>query len=93
MTIDKFDNIWANSGTTDEPSSAKKDQGFVGNDQPAMERFNWLHNMIQDKVRRLIVERMDSFYEEATDPQAMITTGLWSRTILLSRRFSTPTLM
>jgi hypothetical protein len=77
MTIDKIGTVWANGGSTDEPDDVKKNQGFVGGDQPAMERFNWLHNFIQKKFNKVQRERVDSFYTDATDPQLMIATGLW----------------
>jgi hypothetical protein len=78
MTIDKFDPVWAESGdTTPDPSDEKIETGWVGGDKPRMERLNNLQKRVEDKINRIQQERADSFFEDATDAQAMLTTGLW----------------
>jgi hypothetical protein len=75
--LEKIANVWAASGTTDEPDAPKKTVGFAGADQPAMERFNWLHNLIQTKVNEIVSERLSGLYEDAAAPTAMLTTKLF----------------
>jgi hypothetical protein len=81
MTIDKFDYEWAESGAkTPAPSDAKIQTGWVSGaeaDRAYIEYFNYLQNRAEAAINRIIKERYNSFYEEASNPQAMITTGLW----------------
>ncbi len=78
MTITKTDGVWAESGdVTPAPTDAKKAIGFLGGDQPTIETFNYLVKRLDDKVDEIIEERVNSFYEDAADPQSMISTGLW----------------
>jgi hypothetical protein len=79
MTIDKIENVWANAGSVDEPTDAKKDRGFVDGDQPAMERFNWLHKFEQDQINDIVTERVASYNTQENGDKAreMISTGLW----------------
>jgi hypothetical protein len=77
MTIDKLDTEWAESGDTGTPPTTAKIQTGWFDERPKAERFNWLQARIEDKINRIIRERVDSYYTDATDAQAMITTGLW----------------
>lgn len=78
MTIDKMTYEWAETGTkTPAPSDEKIQEGFVGGDKAPIEYFNWISNRQDDKINRIIRERIDSFYTDATDPQKMIMTGIW----------------
>jgi hypothetical protein len=84
MTIDKFTKRWANSGTVLEPSGTKQDTGWVDNTQVPYEWLNWLQDRVEEKIDRLVEERLDSYYHGATDPQKMIETGLWSDSWVLA---------
>lgn len=80
MTIEKTDGIWAETGeveTSTTLTAAKKTAGFVINDQPARQRLNYLINRIDTKIDEIIQERVNSYYDDATDHQKMITTGIW----------------
>lgn len=78
MTIDKLTYEWADTGTkTPAPSDEKIQEGFVGGDKAPIEYFNWLFNRNEKVINDLIRERINSFYESATNPQKMITTGIW----------------
>lgn len=78
MTIDKFDYTWAESGSLGTtPTDEKIQEGWVSGERPKHERFNLLQDRVEKKLNKLQREGLDSFYRDATDPQAMITTGLW----------------
>jgi len=77
MTIGKFLKRWANAGTKTAPSDPKQDLGWVDNEQVPFEWINWLFDKIEDKIDRIVQERVDSFFEGSTDPQLAISTGLW----------------
>ena len=79
MTIEKIDGVWAETGSKDTTiTDAKKLTGFVGGDQPTNERFNQLFYRGDTATDRIIEERVNSYYDDATDAQKMIATGLWS---------------
>lgn len=81
MTIDKIDGVWAESGvTTPEPTDEKKAVGWVSGtsaDRPFVEYFNYLQNRVENAIDRIIEERLNTFYDGATDASKMISTGLW----------------
>ena len=77
MAIKNIERVWANSGTKTEPSTAKQDLGWVNNEQVPYEYLNWLQDKIEAKINEVIQERLNSFYDGATDYQSMISTGLW----------------
>lgn len=80
MPIKKFSSthIWANAGTKTEPSSTKKDLGFVSGEQPSCDQFNWLENETEIIVNGLVNERLISYPEDIVDPYEMISSNLWS---------------
>jgi hypothetical protein len=49
-------NPWAGGGSANlvEPSSAKKDLGWLGAEKPPHEYFNWLMNQTDDKINEII---------------------------------------
>jgi len=54
MTIDKFDNVWADSGETGTaPTTTKQDTGFVRREKPKRQLINWLFNQLQTTVNSL----------------------------------------
>ncbi len=79
--IRRFLNIWASSGSLESPvpDADKIDTGFVGDERPYIERFNWLQNRLEKKFNDLATQIASSAYDEATEAtvQAMIETGLW----------------
>jgi hypothetical protein len=80
MTIDKIDIEWANSGDKVEPTDEKKEAGWVSGaapDRPTVETFNYLNNRSDVAINRLIEERLNSYCHDATNPQKMMSTGLW----------------
>jgi hypothetical protein len=80
MTIEKTDGVWAATGeieTDTTLTTAKKAAGFVPGDKAARQRFNYLLNRIDEKIDEIIEERVNSYYDDATDHQAMIMTRIW----------------
>lgn len=78
MTINKIDYEWASTGTkTPAPSDEKIQTGWVKGERVPMEYFNWVLARLDDKVNRLIREKIDSFYTDAANPAKMLTTGIW----------------
>ena len=77
MTIRKFLRRWASGGILAEPSTPKQDLGWVDNEQVPFEWANWLQDRLEDKIDRIVQERIDSFFEASTDPHKAISTGLW----------------
>lgn len=78
MTIEKIDGIWAETGDKESTlTPTKKAAGWVGDDEPEIERFNYLTNRQDVAINDIIVERVNSYYDDATAPQSMISTGLW----------------
>jgi hypothetical protein len=78
MTIEKVDGVWAETGDRDETiTAAKKTAGFVGGDQPEIEIWNQLIGRGDDMRNRIVEERLNSYYDGATDHKNMLTTGLW----------------
>lgn len=78
MTIEKTDGIWAETGEkTSSYTAEKKSAGYVAGDQPSKQDLNFLFNRIDEKIDTIIKERVNSYYEDAADHQAMIATGLW----------------
>jgi hypothetical protein len=78
MPIEKVDGVWAETGTR-EPTltAAKKTTGFVGGDQPEIERFNELIGRTDDKLDEIIEERVNTHYDGSADHQLAISTGIW----------------
>jgi hypothetical protein len=78
MPIEKVDGVWAETGTR-EPTltDAKKTTGFVGGDQPEIERFNELIGRSDDKLDEIIRERVNTHYDGSADHQLAISTGIW----------------
>jgi hypothetical protein len=78
MPIEPFETPWADTGTR-EPllSDAKRAAGFVGGDQPPIERFNQIEGESQDKLNEIIQERVNSHYDGSADHQFAISTGIW----------------
>lgn len=77
MTYKKFDNVFANSGALDSFDAAKKDDGLVGGDRISIENWNALQNGVEQKINDMVEEGPATYYPDATDVNAMITTGLW----------------
>ena len=82
MTIDKIDNVWANSGdcedfSTTDPAGTKQDTGYVGGDQPEIERFNELFRRQEQRINDIVQERINTFYDGSTNYRKQITTGIW----------------
>jgi hypothetical protein len=78
MTIEKIDIEWANSGTKETTlTDAKKELGWVGADQPEIERFNYLQNRADVAINDIIRERVNSYYDGATDHKLMLSSGQW----------------
>lgn len=78
MTIDKIDGVWAETGDKEADITAqKKAAGWVGDDQPGIERFNYLENRQDVAINAIIEERVNTYYDGASDPKKMISTGLW----------------
>jgi len=77
MTIRKILRRWANGGIKTEPGTPKQDQGWVDNEQVPYEFFNWLQDRVEEKLDRIVQERVDSFFEGSADPELAISTGLW----------------
>ena len=86
--IRKLLNIWSSGGTLESPppSAAKIDLGFVGDERPYIDRFNWLQNRAEKKLNDLLVNGVSSAYDNATEAEvkAMLTTGLWDESWGLS---------
>ena len=79
MTIEKIDGVWAETGDKESTlTDEKKAAGFTGGDKPPIERYNYLLNRLDAKADRIIEERINSFYDDATDHKLMMSTGLWS---------------
>lgn len=80
--IRKILNVWANSGTveTPAPSAAKRSVGWVGDERPGIDRFNYLQRTVENKINDLATEGVSSALDTATEAevQAMISTGLWN---------------
>jgi hypothetical protein len=78
MPIEKVDGVWAETGTR-EPTlpAAKKTVGFLGGDQPEVERFNELIGRSDDKLDEIIEERLNSYYDGSADHQLALSTGIW----------------
>ncbi len=79
MSIFKFDPKWAATGSIESPvpDDNKITEGWVGGEQVEIGRLNWLQDRLEDKINLLIEESVNSFYNDAADPQSMISTGLW----------------
>lgn len=80
MTITKIDPVWASLGDTSEPSEAKKELGWVPSEQPVASDMNWLIAAAEEKINKIIEERITSHAENSTiDPYYAIATGLWPK--------------
>jgi len=80
MTIEKIDNPWAEDGALDTPTTDKQDLGWVAGsnaDRPPAEWLNYLQNRVEKLTNTIVEERVNSFYDGASDHQSMISTGLW----------------
>lgn len=76
--MDKITRLWANSGTKTAPTTTKQDAGWVNNEQVPHEWANWLQDKVEAKINEVIEERINSYYDGASDHQLMLTTGLWA---------------
>jgi hypothetical protein len=75
--MDKITRLWANSGTKTAPTTTKQDAGWVNNEQVPHEWANWLQDKVEAKINEVIEERVNSYYDGASDHHLMLTTGLW----------------
>ena len=76
--MDKITRRWANSGNVTAPSTGKQDLGWVDNEQVPYEWWNWLQDRLEAKCNEIIEERVNSYYDGASDWQTMLQTGLWA---------------
>jgi hypothetical protein len=79
MPIDKLDNFADSaSAVVQEPTPTEKGLGWREAEQVVAGQHNWLQKGQNDTVNKIIQERINTYYDDATDPEGMITTGLWS---------------
>ncbi len=77
--INKFENVWANSGDTEEPTDEKKDEGWVGGNRVPAEYLNFVENLVETRINEL-ADRINTSNDGSTNAvtQSSIATGLWT---------------
>ncbi|MCP4539021.1 MAG: hypothetical protein GY832_17945 [Chloroflexi bacterium] len=77
--INKFENVWANTGTTAEPTDEKKDEGWVGGEQMPIDYQNFVQNLVETRINEL-ADRINTGNDGSTNAvtQSSIATGLWT---------------
>jgi len=74
--VEKID-VWGATGDVTEPSSVKRDSGWVAAEQPRHDWFNWVDNAQSNKINEILDEGFNMHYPAAADVKSMLMTGLW----------------
>lgn len=68
---------WANSGTKTAPTGSKINTGWINDEQVPYEWLNWLQDRVEEKVNEVLEERLNSWYDGASDWKHMVASGVW----------------